>query len=651
MKKLILKLFAVSLLAVLFFACNELLVEEQSSDDIELKSAGSGRLTYIVVLNDADLNAGLATLKGYEMRQQAVRRAAERVIKRAGVDDGEINHIYGAALHGFSIKIPPGQLKKLQDDPSVKYVEENQVAVMIDPKARPGDGDVQAYAQSLPWGIARVEGGASYTGTKKAWIIDTGIDLDHPDLNVNNDLSTTYVPRTTTADDDNGHGSHVAGTVAAKNNDVGVVGVAAGAELVAVKVLDRRGSGSYENVILGIDYVAANAGEGDVANMSLGGPVSQALDDAVIGAAIQGVKFALAAGNESDDANNHSPARAEDSNIYTISAMGTGDVWAYFSNYGNPPVDYCEPGVDILSCYKGGAYATMSGTSMAAPHMAGILLWGDPRSDREVLNDPDGESDAIGVVGGTTTSTGSIGGTVYISGTTDPISGATISISNSGFTATSGGDGKYSIANIPVGTYTVTVSATGYTSQSATGVTVSAGSVTNQNFNLEPVTVTTYTISGSVKDETGAAINEALVKLVDRDLSSNTDANGNYSIDGVAQGDYQITASADGFNSLTQDIFVNSDMSDVNFTLGEITVGEITLSAVLRKVRGWRYVDLTWEGATSGYVDIKVNGSDYSTVENNGSTTLDFERSSGTFTFQICETEGTACSNIVTLIL
>jgi len=130
--------------------------------------------------------------------------------------------------------------------------------------------------------------------------------------------------------------------------------------------------------------------------MSLGGGVSAALDSAVI-AASKNVKFALAAGNESDNANNHSPGRANGANIYTVSAFADGDKWASFSNYGNPPIDYAEPGVSILSTYKDGGYATLSGTSMATPHLAGLLLAGAVRSGGTVADDPDPNNDTIGV--------------------------------------------------------------------------------------------------------------------------------------------------------------------------------------------------------------------------------------------------------------
>jgi subtilisin family serine protease len=129
--------------------------------------------------------------------------------------------------------------------------------------------------------------------------------------------------------------------------------------------------------------------------MSLGGGASQALDEAVIAASSGGVKFVIAAGNSGGDASNYSPARANGGNIYTISAMNSSDVWASFSNWGNPPVDYCAPGVSIKSTYKDGGYATLNGTSMAAPHAAGVLLLGNPSSGGIVSGDPDGKADVI----------------------------------------------------------------------------------------------------------------------------------------------------------------------------------------------------------------------------------------------------------------
>lgn len=188
----------------------------------------------------------------------------------------------------------------------------------------------------------------------------------------------------------------MAETIVALDNTEGVVGVAAGASVVGVKVLSGRGSGSYSGIIDGVDYVAANAAAGDVANMSLDSGTSTALDNAVKNLADQGVLVALAAGNSSEDARLSSPSRVEHSGVYTVSAMDDTDTFASFSNFGNPPIEYASPGVSILSTYPGGCN-TLSGTSMAAPQVAVILLitGANPPTDGTVDSDPDGGADPI----------------------------------------------------------------------------------------------------------------------------------------------------------------------------------------------------------------------------------------------------------------
>jgi subtilisin family serine protease len=396
MKKLSLIAFTILLSIAVFHSCNEPILNESSSDELTLKSTNVKK-SYIVVLNDAEMNAELVLQSGFEGKQKVAKSAADKILKRTGITDGEMGFTYGSAVKGFSVKIAPGQLKKLQDDPSVKYIEEDQVVTLVIPdvkiNAKPGGGST---VQTVPWGITRVKGGLTYTGSNVAWIIDTGVDLTHPDLTVDKTRAKSFVTGVTSANDDHGHGTHCAGIIAAKNNSIGVVGVAAGATVVPIKVLNRQGSGTYSAIIAGVDYVKANGKVGDVANMSLGGGFSQALNDAVIAASVN-VKFSLAAGNESTSATIKSPASANGNNIYTISAMDNTDKWAYFSNYGNPPIEYCEPGVSIYSCYKGGAYATMSGTSMAAPHAAGLLLLGNINSGGTVVGDPSAPADNIGV--------------------------------------------------------------------------------------------------------------------------------------------------------------------------------------------------------------------------------------------------------------
>lgn len=379
-------LTTVCLASLLIAGCSQKeTIFPSDEESLSLKSASvAGK--YIVVLKEDAVIAGA----DLTTRNDKVKGKAFGLLKKYEVT-GEIEEVYETALQGFTVKMAPGQAKKLGADLNVKYIEADQIITLSPIKFTGKPAPVAA--QKIPWGITRVGGVAVFNGTNTAWVIDTGIDLDHPDLNVDATRSKTFVS-SKSADDDNGHGSHVAGTIAAKSNTIGVVGVAPGAKLVAVKVLTRSGSGTTSGVIAGINYVAGLGVLGDVANMSLGGGVSQSLDDAVLTASAK-VKFALAAGNESDDANNHSPARVNGTNIYTVSAMGVNDLWASFSNYGNPPIDYCAPGVSIYSTYKGGGYATLSGTSMATPHVAGILMWGNITKDGTVSNDPDGNADPI----------------------------------------------------------------------------------------------------------------------------------------------------------------------------------------------------------------------------------------------------------------
>jgi len=323
-------------------------------------------------------------------------RVPEHANAAAQEATGQIDHTYTKALKGFSIRASAQGVAKMRaKNPAIAYCEQDQVVTTAQRGGGGGGGTTQP-AQTVPWGVARVRGGAAGTFAT-AWVIDSGIDLDHPDLNVDVARSRSFI-RDSSPEDGDGHGTHVAGTIAAKNNTIGVIGVAPGAPVVAVRVLDRRGSGSTAGVIAGVDYVAANGRAGDVANMSLGGGVSSALDTAVLNAAATGVRFTIAAGNSATSATTTSPGRVNGPNIYTVSSFANGDVWSSFSNFGNPPIDFAEPGSAINSTSLNGGYTVMSGTSMAAPHLAGILLQGAIGNGGTVSRDPDGNPDTIGIV-------------------------------------------------------------------------------------------------------------------------------------------------------------------------------------------------------------------------------------------------------------
>jgi len=246
----------------------------------------------------------------------------------------------------------------------------------------------------IPWGVARIGGGINATD-KTAWIIDSGIELTHPDLNVDLLRSISFVENNPSPTDEYGHGTNVAGIIAAiKGNEIGVVGVAAGAKVVSVRVLDKNGNGTIAAMLAGIEYVSTNGRAGDVANISFEVGSCTAIDEAVLAASLKGIRFVIAAGNGAVKVSS-SPARINGANIYTVAAMDQQDRFASFSNFGTTIVDYCAPGVDIYSTAIGGGYSMMSGTSMAAPHLAGLLLIGTIQSCGNAKEDPEGLGEPI----------------------------------------------------------------------------------------------------------------------------------------------------------------------------------------------------------------------------------------------------------------
>ncbi|MBW8185805.1 S8 family serine peptidase [Shewanella nanhaiensis] len=382
---------------------------------ITLALAGTAHLTVMAETAPTNSSSSLNNIHNQcivqmqsNLHSNEVTGLANSMLKRANMtlsNPAKLTHIYKHSIKGFTITMPCSAAQKaFGDDPSVNsFTPDSIVSISKRKPTNPGNGGGgedtdNSVSQSTPWGVTRVGGSADGTG-RTAWVIDTGIDLNNADLNVdaNRGFSAFTKGKNAGMNDGHGHGTHVAGTIAAIDNSIDVVGVAAGATVVPVKVLDSRGSGSTSGVIAGIDYVAANATAGDCANMSLGGGVSNSLDNAVKVAASYGIFFVLAAGNSGAHASNHSPARANGANIFTISATDINDNMPSWSNWGNPPVDYAAPGVSISSLKRGGGVTTMSGTSMAAPAACGVIMMtnGQPKSSGNAGNDRDGNPDPI----------------------------------------------------------------------------------------------------------------------------------------------------------------------------------------------------------------------------------------------------------------
>jgi subtilisin len=288
------------------------------------------------------------------------------------------------------IKMDQAQFASLKKSKQIKAIEPDRIYTLstcftiVEPRL-------------ITWNIKRV-GYGNGTG-KTAWIIDTGIDFTHPDLNVDIERSKSFVKEETSASDYNGHGTHVAGIVGALNNSFGVLGVASGSKLVSLKVMNDKGSGNLSFIINALAHLETVAKPGDVVNMSFGADgTSDILDRYVTTIASNGVYFSVAAGNEETSASKSSPARVNSPNVFTVSAVDSLDRFAKFSNYGNDVVDFAAPGVQIISTYSNGRYAKLSGTSMSAPHIAGLLLLNGRNIKTAGLakNDPDGVQDKIG---------------------------------------------------------------------------------------------------------------------------------------------------------------------------------------------------------------------------------------------------------------
>jgi subtilisin family serine protease len=319
---------------------------------LDAGASGTVKDRYIVVLKDSGGDA-TALVDGY---------------------GGQVSRVYTHALHGAAATMSAARARRLAANPAVAYVQQDRKVHLTGTQSTPAD-----------WGLDRIDQTAAtanhqYVYPTKgsnvtAYVIDTGIRISHRAFGGRAAYGWDFVDNDAVADDCNGHGTHVAGTIGGD-----AYGVAKGLQLVAVRVLDCQGSGFYSGIMAGIDWVTGHANRPAVANMSIGGPASDTLDAAVKSSIAAGVTYVVAAGNEDVDACGSSPSRIPAA--ITVGATDSTDHRASFSNYGKC-VDIFAPGVQITSAGRTSdtASAVMSGTSMASPHVAGaaaLVLAGTP---------------------------------------------------------------------------------------------------------------------------------------------------------------------------------------------------------------------------------------------------------------------------------
>jgi PKD repeat protein len=503
-------------------------------------------------------------------------------------------YTYQHAIKGFAATIPGSAASAIARNPNVAWVEADGVVQL--------DGD-QAGPPS--WGLDRIDQrtlplsdsyhydatGAGVT----AYIIDTGIRISHVDFGGRATYGYDAVDGSLPADDCHGHGTHVAGTVGGTN-----LGVAKGVSLVAVRVLDCRGSGSWSGVIAGIDWVTANhtGSAPAVANMSLGGGASSSVDAAVQRSIADGVSYAIAAGNGNrggvaQDACGSSPARVPEA--MTIGATTSTDVKASWSNYG-PCVDWFAPGVGITSAWATSDTATytISGTSMATPHTAGVAAL---YLQQHPSDTPQQVRDAL--------FTATTKGVVTSSGT------ANNHLLYSLFGGSGGGGGGGTGSNVaPTADFTWSCTYLDCTFTDAS--TDGDGTVVAWAWDFGDGT-------SSVQDPQHAFA-----------------AAGTYTV--------RLTVTDD-------DLATGSTQKSVTVTAAPVP-GSFDLAASGRKVRGWQFVDLSWSGSSATSFDVWRDGSKIATVS--GTSTIDelgVKGGGSVYVYKVCQAGSTTtCSNEVTVV-
>ncbi|MFJ3620242.1 S8 family peptidase [Streptomyces iakyrus] len=371
-------------------------------------AAAEGRIQYEGAAN-AVAGSYVVTLKS----EKAASAEGRALARKYGAD---IERTYTKALNGYEVEASESEAKRLAADPAVASVVQNRTFSITGTQPSPPSWGLDRIDQkSLPLNSSYTYPDSAGEGVT-AYVIDTGVRITHGDFGGRASYGYDAVDNDNTAQDGHGHGTHVAGTVAGS-----AYGVAKKAKVVGVRVLNNSGQGTTAQVVAGIDWVARNAVKPAVANMSLGGPGDTAIDTAVRNAITSGVTFVVAAGNESTNASTRSPARVAEA--VTVGATTSSDAKASYSNYGTV-LDLFAPGSSITSAWStsDSATNTISGTSMASPHVAGaaaLHLAANPAATPAQVSAALTSAATTGVV--TSPGTGSPNRLLYVGGgTTTP---------------------------------------------------------------------------------------------------------------------------------------------------------------------------------------------------------------------------------------